>query len=283
MHMILSDNHVHTFFSADSEASIESHLLKAKEKHFTSICFTDHMDYEVFLPENNIEFTFLPDDYFATLRNLQKQYNDLEIRIGVELGLKDSIFSKALSLTKEYPFDFVIGSTHMIDDYDPYYMDYWENFGEKEGIRHYYETTCENVLRGYDFDVYGHIDYVIRYAPTLKKAKKEGKDLEPLIEQFMTDNMECIEQILKELIKCGYGIEANSGGYLAGLSHPNPHEKILALYHDLGGEILTIGSDAHDAINLGNAFDKLPALLQQCGFSHYTIFKDRSPVFLPLS
>ena len=69
----------------------------------------------------------------------------------------------------------------------------------------------------------------------------------------------------------------------AGLSHPNPHEKILALYHDLDGEILTIGSDAHDAINLGNAFDKLPALLQQCGFSHYTIFRDRSPVFLPLS
>ena len=124
---------------------------------------------------------------------------------------------------------------------------------------------------------------MIRYAPTLKKAKKEGKDLESLIEQFMTDNMECIEQILKELIKCGHGIEANSGGYLAGLSHPNPHEKILALYHDLGGEILTIGSDAHDAINLGNAFDKLPALLQQCGFSHYTIFRDRSPVFLPLS
>lgn len=281
--MILSDNHVHTFFSADSEALIESHLQKAKEKNFTSICFTDHMDYDVFLPENGVEFTFSPEKYFAALRKLQVQYNELEIRIGVELGLKDSIFSKAISLTKDYPFDFVIGSTHVIDDYDPYYMDYWEAFGELEGIRHYYETTYENVLRGYDFDVYGHIDYVIRYSPSLKKAKKEGKNLDALIEHFMSNNMECIEQILKELIQRGHGIEVNTGGYLTGLSHPNPHEKILTLYHDLGGEILSIGSDAHDAINLGNAFDKLPALLHQCHFSHYTIFKDRSPVFLPLS
>lgn len=280
--MILSDNHIHTLFSADSDADITAHLKKAHELGFTSVCFTDHMDYGFVLSENGKEFVFDVDDYFKTLTQLQKNTADVAIRIGVELGLKEDIFDEAMALTKNHPFDFVIGSTHLIDDFDPYYDDYWEHFGEIGGIKHYYETTYANICQGFDFDVYGHIDYVIRYAPTLKKAKKEGTTNDAFINDIMKQNDEILDATLHKLIDHGQGIEVNTGGFLAGLGHPNPHEAILTRYCEMGGEILSVGSDAHNPKNLGDSFECLPALLSKCGFSYYTEFKNRKPIQIKL-
>lgn len=275
--MILSDNHIHTLYSADSDASLMAHLQRAHKLGLTSVCFTDHMDYGFVLSENGREFVFDVKDYFITLKELQKKYTDVAIRIGVELGLKEDVFTENLALTKNNAFDFVIGSTHLIDNFDPYYDDYWEHFGEIGGITHYYETTYQNICQGFDFDVYGHIDYVIRYAPTLKKAKKEGTTKESFIQQIMQNNDEILDAILHKLIENGQGIEVNTGGFLAGLGHPNPHETILARYHELGGQILSVGSDAHDPKNLGYCFEQLPDLLKKCGFTYYTEFANRKP------
>ena len=92
-----------------------------------------------------------------------------------------------------------------------------------------------------------------------------------------------IDEILQLLIDQGRGIEINTAGWKYGLGHPNPHEKILTRYLELGGEILSIGSDAHEAKHLGYSFEQVPEVLSQCGFRYYTEFKDRKPRMIPLS
>jgi len=281
--MTLSDNHVHTFFSADSTTPMQEMIERAIQIKLPSICFTDHIDYGFPSERYRIEFLFSIEDYFETIQNLAKQYPSIQIRTGVELGLKKDTFDTINVLPKNHPFDFVIGSTHLVDNIDPYYEEYWEKFGEENGIFHYYETTYENIQLDYDIDVYGHIDYIIRYCPAMRKAQKTEEQKESFYQHIMKKNAEILDEILLSLIHSGKGIEVNTAGLKYGLGHPNPHEAILRRYHELGGTILTIGSDAHESKHLAFCFEKLPKLLLQCGFTHYTEFHKRRPVQLSLT
>lgn len=274
--IIHSDNHVHTYFSTDSDTPMEDMLKNAIEKEFSSICFTDHMDYNFPSEGDTPEFLLDIEPYFEEMKRLSEKYGDrIKIRRGIELGLKKDCLDKCISLTKEYPFDFVIGSTHLVDNIDPYYDTFWSDTPEKSGILRYYETTLNNVNLGADFDVYGHIDYIIRYTPKMKQLKSQDISVDTYIDRLTSDSMDIIEEILKTLIYNGKGIEINTAGFKYGLRHPNPHEKILKLYHELGGEIITIGSDAHECKHLAYDFEKVPEILTKCGFRYYSEFTGR--------
>lgn len=274
--IIHSDNHVHTYFSTDSDTPMEDMLKNAIEKEFSSICFTDHMDYDFPSEGDTPEFLLDIEPYFEEMKRLSEKYGDrIKIRRGIELGLKKDCLDKCISLTKEYPFDFVIASTHLVDNTDPYYDTFWNDTNEKNGILRYYETTLNNVHLGADFDVYGHIDYIIRYTPKMKQLKSQGISVDTYIDRLTSDSMDIIEQILKTLIYNGKGIEINTAGFKYGLGHPNPHEKILKLYCELGGEIITIGSDAHECKHLAYDFEKVPEILKKCGFRYYSEFTGR--------
>ncbi len=108
----------------------------------------------------------------------------------------------------------------------------------------------------FDFDVYGHLDYILRYCPAIKAARETGTVPEAFFQTYFNQNKEIIAEILQCLISRGKGIELNTGGLKYGLGHPNPHEAILSLYRDLGGEIITLGSDAHEEKHL--AYDVIP-------------------------
>ncbi len=100
---------------------------------------------------------------------------------------------------------------------------------------------------------------------------------------MLKENREILDEILLALIESGKGIEANTGGFKYMLGHPNPHEDILRRYRSLGGELLSLGSDAHESKHLAYSFTKMPALLKGCGFTHYTEFHKRKPVQVPLA
>ncbi|MFQ9395439.1 MAG: hypothetical protein ACLR2E_17080 [Lachnospiraceae bacterium] len=87
-------------------------------------------------------------------------------------------------------------------------------------------------------------------------------------------------RFLKTLIRKDVGLELNTAGYKYGLGHPNPTEAILKRYMELGGEILTIGCDGHAPEQLAWDFEKIPALLKECGFRYYTVFEERDARFL---
>lgn len=265
---MLADLHLHTFFSSDSETNPEDVILKAIELKLPYICFTDHNDFDY---EDN---TFLLDyeSYYDHMMDLKVKYKEqLNILIGVEQGLDKSKTDKINPFLLKKPYDFVIGSSHLINGFDPYYPSFFEGRTTTEAICEYFESILDNLEVFDNFDVYGHIDYVIRY-PIVPDAeycyKKYEKYLEP---------------ILKTIISKGKGIELNTGGFRTRINDSNPSLEILKKYKEFGGEIITVGSDAHKICDIAGNFNIAKKYLLEAGFDYMNVFINRMPIKIPLN
>lgn len=263
------DQHMHCNFSGDSDALPED-MIKAGIAHgLSGICFTDHLDYDY--PEEPNIFLLDFDNYFKALSDLREKYTDkISVNIGIELGLQPQAAGQNLAVAEKYPFDFIIGSSHVVNHMDPYYPEFFAERNEDEAYMEYFESVLENINSCVDFDVYGHIDYVVRYGP--------NKNAFYTYEKFK----DIIDEILTQLISKGKGIEVNTGGFKYGLGHPNPTEDIIRRYRELGGEIITMGADAHVPEYVAYEFDKTAQIIKNCGFKYYTVFKNRKAEFIPL-
>lgn len=263
------DQHMHCNFSGDSDALPED-MIKAGIAHgLSGICFTDHLDYDY--PEKPNIFLLDFDNYFKVLSDLREKYTDkISVNIGIELGLQTQAAGQNLAVAEKYPFDFIIGSSHVVNHMDPYYPEFFAGRDEDAAYMEYFESVLENINSGVDFDVYGHIDYVVRYGP--------NKNAFYTYEKFK----DIIDEILTQLISKGKGIEVNTGGFKYGLGHPNPTEDIIKRYRELGGEIITMGADAHVPEYVAYEFDKTAQIIKNCGFKYYTVFKNRKAEFIPL-
>lgn len=271
--MLKSDFHMHSNFSGDSQASVGHMIHGAVARGLNTICFTDHNDpsFPYPSPEEVGMFDLDTDRYMDSLMQTADLYKDkISIRRGVEIGIQAHIYKELSAYVQKYPFDFVIGSSHLCLGTDPYYPTFWESRTLKDGLNAYLEDIRQNVHNFTDYDVYGHLDYIVRYAPT------QNKDFR------FNDYADILEDILKTIIAHDKGIEVNSAGYRQGLGAPNPCADIIKLYRSLGGEIITIGSDAHKPEDIAADFDRVEALLLSCGFKYYTIFKDRKPEFIKI-
>lgn len=266
---MLWDTHMHTHFSGDSDAAPEAMIQEAVKKGLDGICFTDHLDYD-YPDEPELFLLDLPAYQKAVLALREKYKKQFPVRFGIEIGLQPQVAARNKEVVKAYPFDFVIGSSHVVHGTDPYYPKFYEGRDEHSCYLEYFESILENLDCYHDFDVYGHIDYVVRYGPN-KNANYSYKKYSDVI-----------DEILRRLIGLGKGIELNTAGFKYGLGHPNPTEDILKRYHELGGEILTIGADAHMPEHIAYDFSKVPHLLKNAGFRYYTVFSARVPEFYPL-
>ena len=266
---MLWDQHMHCNFSGDSDALPED-MIKAGIAHgLSGICFTDHLDYDY--PEEPNIFLLDFDNYFKVLPDLRKKYADkISVNIGIELGLQPQAAGQNLAVAEKYPFDFIIGSSHVVNHMDPYYPEFFAGRDEDAAYMEYFESVLENINSDVDFDVYGHIDYVVRYGP--------NKNAFYTYEKFK----DIIDEILTQLISKEKGIEVNTGGFKYGLGHPNPTEDIIKRYRELGGEIITMGADAHVPEYVAYEFDKAAHIIKNCGFKYYTVFKNRKAEFIPL-
>lgn len=277
--MIQADMHMHTWFSTDSEACPCDMADEAVRKGLKTICFTDHFDKDDL--EWGEEGIFDVDAYFVEMQKLQEEYaGKLNIRIGIELGLRTYLKDYYEELTKKYPFDFVIGSVHNV----PYKKDAEGNVlytdpaaeklftdrTDKEAYRLMMETTLENVRTSDCFQTLGHLDYVVRYGKSREK------------EYSYTDYADIIDEILKLLIEKEKGLEVNSAGLKYGLPFAHPHPDVLKRYRELGGEIITIGADAHKPEHIAYDFARAEEILKSCGFKYYTEFFEQKPVFKQL-
>ena len=263
---MLSDFHIHTQFSGDSDAPVRDMIEKAILLGMKELCITDHHDYGV--DSGDIDFHLDFDSYWETLPALREEYkNKITLRIGIEMGLLPGLGPYCREIAGRYPFDFIIGSTHFVDGMDPYYPAFFHGRDEGAAYEQYFHTLLENVKSCGDFDVCGHIDYIIRYGP------HKG--------QFYTYDSysRYLEPLLSILAENGKGIECNTCGLRYGLGQPNPHPDILRRFRELGGEIVTVGSDAHDAKYLGSEFSRAEEILKSCGYRYYATYSQRKPVF----
>ena len=270
---ITADFHMHSSFSGDSDAPMESMILKGIELGLKHMCFTEHQDLDFPVCEDVPpgKFEVNPDAYLYDLLKYRDKYKDkINILFGVELGLQPHIVRENAIFAKAHDYDFIIGSSHVCNKKDPYFPAFYEGRSEEEAYSEYFQSIIDNIKKFQNFDIYGHLDYVVRYGP--------GKDADYTYAKYR----DLLDKILELLIENGKGIEINTGGVVKGLKELHPCTDIIRRYKELGGEIITIGSDAHDPKDICRHFDRAEKVLKECGFRYYTIFEKRIPEFKKL-
>lgn len=267
---ITADCHLHSSYSGDSDAPMEEMVLQGIAKGLHTMCFTEHNDFDYPRYPDLPDDTFLldTDAYLRGLDRLREKYaGRMRLLFGVELGLQPEIPEKNALFAKSYDFDFIIGSSHICHGRDPWYPGFFEGRDEDEAFGEYFASISENIRLFSDFDVYGHLDYIVRYSPR--------KDENYSYVKYRT----IMDEILNLLLDMGKGVEINTGGLKSGMRDLHPCLDILKRYREMGGEIVTIGSDAHDAKNVAAYFGRAKEALEACGFRHYCTFEKRRPVF----
>ena len=257
-----ADFHLHTDFSGDSKTPMADMIEQAISLDLDTICFTEHFDHD--FPSEYGDFSLDICSYFEHLHSLKKTYaSRIEVLFGVELGMQSHLGDYYDTYVKQFPFDYVIASQHLVDAVDPYFPIYWEDKTAREGIAAYFTELLDNLKKMKNYDSLGHLDYIVRYAP----AEKRDYSYETY--------REYIDPVLLYLIEHDKCLEVNSAGLKYGLGHPNPEESVLKRYLELGGHNITIGSDGHMPKHMAYDFPKLAELLTDLGFERYCIFRGR--------
>lgn len=270
MDLFKMDFHVHSDFSPDSKTPMEEMVKAAISKGITDLCFTEHIDYDSDPKSSILSWDFDKERYFSMLETLKTQYRSrIKLYRGVEIGLQPTVIDKNQEVLKNWPFDFVIGSLHTIDLEDLYAGNFFDLKAPKQAVINYYESYYKNVVAFQDFDVLGHLDLYLRYSAST-------------LEVPLDDYLDVMDLLLKFIIERGKGIEVNAGGYRYGLNQNNPGDKILKRYFELGGEVITLGSDAHSIDYLGFKYFENIELLRRIGFSYVSIFENRKPKFIKI-
>ena len=256
------DYHMHSVVSFDGNDTGLNMARAAVAAGLKEICFTDHLDYDPL--EKMGVMAFDTDAYNAEYDNLE--IPGLLIRRGMEFGMtvdNREQFKKDLNRRK---FDFVLGSVHFADDLDVYFNDYWHDKTVFEAERRFLEVTLDCVRLHDDFDVLAHLTFIAKarchHAP---RTVPYG------------EHREVVDEILRVLVAKGKGMEMNTsgvdrcGGFL-------PTADIFRRFKELGGDIVTVGSDAHRCNRVGQYSFEACALLRDI-FGYVCTFENRKPVF----
>ena len=260
---MFADYHVHSHFSEDTDFPMELEIQKAIKLGMDELCFTEHSDYDV-PTVVNCDY----DAYFEEMEKMKDKYKgQITLKTGIEFGIQTHTTKAYEETFRQYPFDFVIGSIHLIHGQDPYYRGFFEGRSDEEAYHEAFQVAIENLKKINSFDSLGHLDYVVRYGAHQAEEYSYRKYAEE------------IDEILKHLISHGKGLEMNMAGMKYGLGFPNPHPDVIRRYKELGGEIVTIGADAHRPEHVAFDYEQAGEILAGCGFSYYAEFKGRKPVF----
>lgn len=254
------DFHIHSMVSFDGHDTSLAMAKAAAAKGLKEICFTDHLDY-------------VPDMWYMAFDTAvyNAAYDGLEvpgltIRRGMEFGLTPDNQEQFRQDLQRRAFDFVIGSVHIVDGVDVYFQPYWEGKNVAQAYERYLQEILACVRNHEGFDVLGHLTYIskARANPTWEPVRYE-------------DFADLADEILKTLVTKGIGLEINTSG-IARSGDFLPPRRFLERYRELGGEIVTVGSDAHTADRVGDRAGEALAILKEI-FGHVCTFADRKPIF----
>jgi len=256
------DFHLHTHVSFDGRDYALNMANAAVRAGMKEICFTDHMDYDPLDAFHKLHFD---------LADYNKEYSDLEIpgltiRRGFEFGMLPDNRAQFLKDVSRRDWDFVIGSLHFVDGLDVYYPEYWEGKTSYYAILRSFEDTLTCVKHHDGFDVLGHLTYLGKC-----DANPEKKPI--LYETYR----EVADEIMKILVDKGKGMEFNTSGLdRCGAYLPGP--EYLRRFKELGGQIVTVGSDAHHSNRVGQYCYEAVEIVKEI-FGYVCTFADRKPQF----
>jgi len=286
---MLYDYHIHTEFSDDSREPMENQIEQAIALGLQEICFTDHVDYGIKKDWDEGEMVYrnptgicnpdAPDAeplgnvdyprYFEKLEKMRKLYqNNITIRAGLEFGIQSITVDQYEKLYDKYKeeLDFVLMSMHQVNNLEFWTGDFQRGKSQQEYNEEYYKEILKTMKLYKHYSVLAHLDLIARYDPAGVYPFEKVEDI--------------IAEILKQAIADDKGIELNTSSWHYGLSDTQPSRSILKLYKDLGGRILTVGSDAHSTKYLGAHFaDAEKILKEEIGFREVCTFEKMVPVF----
>ena len=269
----LTDYHCHTNISRDSRAPYYDMVMAEYNAGVRRLCVTDHcdtVDWRTldFCPECRTIARQELEAYEAVRDRLPA---DLELRMGMELA--ELIFHPDLKEELSSPdwLDFILGSYHITEEYGDYHELDYHDPAFCRTLWDIYLRDLQRVAEMDYFDVLAHIGYVRRY------AAHQGVDTG----LTLAEHGDRIEHLLKTLIGNGRGIEINCSGLRDGCGS-FPSAEILRLYKALGGEIVTVGSDAHRVQDAAKCLAEGQEVLRACGFMYITVFTKRKPSFIPI-
>lgn len=256
------DYHTHTSVSEDAFVPADEMIQAAIDKGVAELAITDHFDPDYPHPD----FTFEPnlESYHKMLLDKEAEYQDkIKIVKGIEIGLqRGSTLKRCKDEAHSFNYDFIIGSFHCFDGFDLYMADY-DKMNQKEVLPNFYKCMYDCLSDYKDYSVLGHFNVIDRYIP---------------FEPDYRDVMDLIKEILKMIISDGKGMEFNTSSYRYGMGeNTTPSSDILKMYHELGGEIITIGSDAHKPEYIAMDFDKAKKILNEKGFKYFATFENMKP------
>ena len=266
--MYFADYHTHSRVSPDAFSSMTEMAEAAIRQGLQEICFTDHVEPIWFgstAPRKTYDWGPLTEEFRAA----QAAVGDrIRLRLGVELG--DAVWdldrSEAI-MARAPALDFVIGSIHILsermDGRDLYSLAPRDE-AETRACLADYLGQIQRLARWGGFHVLGHLTLPLRYL-------NENRGMHVSFDGFEAE----MEAIFRTIIPKGIGIELNTNRG----NTPLPDAKWLKLYRGMGGEVITLGTDAHAPAAVGCAIREGQALLRECGFRRFCTFRQGQPVW----
>lgn len=271
MKLNILDSHVHTEASHDGRDSLENICRQALEKGVMGFAVTDHYECErAGEPERG-----RIEEVFRQLPRLQKEYRGrLRITKGIELGQPQEALGEADRVLESHPdLDVVLGAFHNgAPGLDISQVDFDDPGVRVSDFLAYYFRGCYDLAVWGKFDVMAHLGYPERYI--------WGRYRIPV---DFTPYEDIIHATLQRLVADGKALEINTSGYRQGLGKTIPVLRIIRQYHDLGGELVTLGSDAHRAEDLASDFEVAMDILSGVGYRYFAFYRERQPVMLRLA
>ena len=265
--MIISDFHTHTEFSDDCRAPFYDSINLAIDRGIEILAITDHHDPGY--PSVEVPFHLNFDQYFATLDKAREIWPK-NIAAGIEIGIMEGELEESNRVVNSYDFDVVIGSFHCYKDLDISSYEYTDENLKNDGyaenrtdfIKNFYEYVYGCLRDFNNYDILGHINFIDRYMGGFLDYSEAG---------------DTIDEILKLIIDNGKALEINTSTFRYKLDTWFPRESMLRRYRELGGEMITFGSDAHSAGYYRDHFDDAIGFAKSLGFKYQCIYKNRVP------
>ncbi|MDK2835809.1 MAG: histidinol-phosphatase family [Thermosediminibacterales bacterium] len=264
-----TDYHIHPDYSTDaSPVKIYDYCYRALELGFTEICFTTHLELDPIQHCSPHDLTWL-DSYFNEIVQAEKDFkaSGLKVKAGIEVGYKKGLEKDIEKIVKEYPFDFVLGAIHRLNNISISSMKesplYFRSRSLAE-LRFDYFTTLKEAVKSGLFDSIAHIDIYRRYG-----IKHYGPDV-------LTVHRGVIEPIFKEMARKGMGLEINTSSRRRGLKEFHPSREIISLAAKAGIKVFTVGSDAHSLDELGDNIEEALTLLENFNLYNHVFTRRRA-------
>lgn len=263
--MFLADCHTHSVCSPDSEVPMVEMAQKAWEYGLTCLTLTDHCDLLSLEGEETLTYDWAPV-LQERKRTLDAFGARLDLPLGVELGMGFLFPEETKTILRQPGLDFVIGSAHNLrpaaGGKDFYLLDYTTLDDCYRALDDYFQSLLALAAAPDFYDVVGHIIYPLRY---MKGDYPHPPDLHRYQDE--------IYEICRRAAESGRGIEVNTWKGQT-LSEWLP---VLKLYKQAGGEILTVGSDAHAPAPVGRGVKEAYNLMADCGFRYVAVYHERKP------